>query len=107
MRFILTALVLGMCVWWLFEIASSIGSAPVRDAEGNITLDQYQRAKDILSLVLPFLTLALGYWFGSAGREHAEETARSADQKLNAAIQVSDDRDILKKAMEQYPEAFK
>jgi hypothetical protein len=91
---------------------SQISSVPTRDDDGQ-TLDTYQRAKDVLLVVLPLLTTALGYWFGAAGRESAEAKASAAlseakrtQQKLEGVLGSSREQDLLSKAQALYPDAF-
>lgn len=94
----LTALLLGLTVWWLVLVANEMSTQPQVGSDGKVVMDEFQRAKDILLVVLPLLTTALGYWFGAAGREKAEGKADMAEKKLNAVIDVSD-KGTLKQAM--------
>ena len=82
----LTGLLFLTSAYWLLEVAGQIPAVPTRDTEGQV-LDTYQRAKDILLVVLPLLTTALGYWFGAAGRENAEAKARFAMAEANKTQQ--------------------
>jgi hypothetical protein len=111
-RAALTGLLFLVSTYWLLEVAGQIPAVPTRDSDGNV-LDTYQRAKDILLVVLPLLTTALGYWFGAAGRENAEAKARYAmteasrsQQRLEGVLGSSSDQELLSKAQELYPEAF-
>src|SRR5262245_2336795 len=78
LRFVLTLLLFALAVWWLIELAFQLGTAPTIDAQGKIVVDKFQRAKDILLVVLPLVTSALGYWFGAQGKEQEQERAESA-----------------------------
>lgn len=111
-RAALTGLLFLVSTYWLLEVAGQIPAVPTRDSEGHI-LDTYQRAKDILLVVLPLLTTALGYWFGAAGRENAEAKAQFAmseasksQKRLEGVLGSSTDQELLSKAQELYPEAF-
>jgi len=80
-----------LTVWWLYLV--QLGQAPIIQ-NGNVILDEFQRAKDILIVVLPLFSASVAYWLGS--REVAEaknemvkarqETA-VADQKLKALLE--------------------
>ncbi|MEU0794894.1 hypothetical protein ABZ342_32950 [Amycolatopsis sp. NPDC005961] len=91
---------------------AAIGSPVTKNSDGT-TVDQFQRAKDILLVVLPLLTTALGYWFGSAGRQQAEDKADQAhdvagktQRKLESVLASSTEQNLLEKAMVKDPEAF-
>jgi hypothetical protein len=84
-RGFITAAVLLITVWWLWEVSRRIGTEPVKDDAGNVTVDEYQRAKDILLVVLPLVTTAFGFWFGSHGKEKAEKKAEDAERKTEEA----------------------
>jgi hypothetical protein len=111
-RAVLTGILFLITTYWLLEVAGQISSVPMRDNEGNV-LDTYQRSKDVLLVVLPLLTTALGYWFGAAGRENAEakatlamSEAKRTQQKLEGVLGSSREEDLLSKAQELYPDAF-
>lgn len=111
-RAVLTGVLFLMTTYWLLEVAGQISTFPTRDNEGHV-LDTYQRAKDVLLVVLPLLTTALGYWFGAAGRENAEakaiqamSDARRTQQKLEGVLGSSREHDLLSKAQSLYPDAF-
>jgi len=112
-RGILSALLLILAGWWLYMVASNLSIAPQTNSSGEVVLDSYQRAKDILLVVFPLLTTALGYWFGAAGKEKAEEKADSAQTQLTSAqTQLAEVVDqsavpgILEKAKAANPKAF-
>lgn len=91
-RVAFTLILLGLVAWWLVVVAGYLGTAPVKDPETKeVLVDPYQRSKDILLVVLPIVTIALGYWFGSQGKEKAEQRSQqaqeSADQKVAEAQQ--------------------
>lgn len=78
----LSGLLLLLTVWWLYVVANHLSVAPQTNESGEVVLDTFQRAKDILLVVLPLLTTALGYWFGAAGKEKAEQKAEAAQSEL-------------------------
>jgi hypothetical protein len=100
---ILFAIVIGLCV----VLLTQINTQPTRDANGGVIVDQWQRGKDVLSLFLPLLTTALGYWFGAAGKDQARADAAKARDQLTAVTSVSTDSDILAKAKQAHGEAFR
>jgi hypothetical protein len=106
MRFVLTMLLFGLAVWWLIEVASLLGAAPTKDGQGTVVVDRYQRAKDILLVVLPLVATALGYWFGAQGKEQEQQRAESARKQLDAVVAASSEPDLLQRARASYPTAF-
>ena len=103
---IVTLSTFGLTVWWLVLIAQRLGQTPTVDAKGNVTLDTYQRAKDILLVVLPLFSAACAYWVGSAGTAKAKEGEQIARDQLTAVVDVSA-ADVLATAKSKHPEAFK
>jgi hypothetical protein len=108
----ITVVLLAMAAAWLFVVYSALGEPTVKGADGSV-LDQFQRSKDILLVVMPLLTTALGYWFGSAGRQEAQNTANMAQdaaemaqRKLASVLDSSVESGLLDKAKEKDPEAF-
>ncbi len=97
-----TALV---AVWWLYEVAMRLGVPPTKDPEGNIVMDEFQRAKDILIIVLPLFSASIAYWVGSSGTEAAKKEATDSKKKLDAVLDASP-QGILAKAKAAHPEAF-
>jgi hypothetical protein len=102
---LVTLVTAALTIWWLYEVASRLGVAPTKDDAGNIVLDEFQRAKDILIVVLPLFSAALAYWVGSQGTTAAKEEAASAKGKLDAVLDASPEG-ILKKAKDLHPTAF-
>jgi hypothetical protein len=74
-----TVFVFGIVVWWLIVVLSKIGIAPTVNSKGAVTVDQYQRAKDILQVFFPLATAALGCWFGNRGTAKAQDRRNSAE----------------------------
>jgi hypothetical protein len=103
---VITAFVFGIVIWWLAVVLNRIGTAPRVNAEGAVTVDQYQRATDILFAVFPIATAAVGYWFGNQGRARAQEQAQQAQSRVTAVLGSSDDGELLKKAAATFPAAF-
>jgi hypothetical protein len=101
-----TAAILVVAAWWLVQVSNRLGTAPRTDAEGKIVVDEYQRAKDILLVVLPLVTTAIGYWFGVQGKDAAEKKADEATEAKTAILATSKDPDLLKSARDKYPTAF-
>ena len=104
--FIVTLIVFAIVVWWLIEAFIKIPKAPTLNSQGIIVVDEYQRTKDILSVVFPLATAAVGYWLGSDGKSKAEDQAKSSQAQLTAVVGTSADSDLLEKAKSKYPEAF-
>lgn len=101
-----------IAIWWLYIVYQRIGMKPEIDMAGNVILDEYQRAKDILLVVLPLFTAALAYWTGSQGTTQAKKEAKDARQEtgdakrqLEAVIDSSPEG-VLKRAKDEHPEAF-
>lgn len=104
-RAVLTVFILAITAWWLVLVGAKLGIAPVKDATGSV-LDEYQRAKDILLVVLPLVTTAFGYWFGARGKDKAEDDAAVARRELTAVLATSDNPKLLRQSRENYPDMF-
>ncbi|MDQ2707546.1 MAG: hypothetical protein M3Z25_07870 [Actinomycetota bacterium] len=78
----------------------------VNTGSGNIVVDEYQRAKDILLVVHPLVTTTFGFWFGAQGKDQAQTRADQAHQQLTAVVAASTDPEILQKAKTSSPHAF-
>jgi len=112
-RLAITGALFLLVVWSIYWVTDYFSAGITRDASGNV-VDPYSRATDLLHTVLPLLTIALGYWFGVAGKDRAEaaavvaqDRASAAELKLTAVVDASTESDLLKKARADYPEAFK
>ena len=112
-RLLITAMLLLLCGWWLWVVAQKLSIEPVLSSDGKVVFDQFQRAKDVLLAVLPLLTLALGYWFGTQGTAKAEQKAdeakkdaKTAQEQVVAIVGASTDVDLLAKAQSVNPRAF-
>jgi len=103
---VITVFVFGIVIWWLAVVLNRIGTAPQVNSRGAVIVDQYQRATDILFVVFPLATAAVGYWFGNQGRARAQEQAQQAQSKVTAVLGSSDDGELLKKAAASFPAAF-
>jgi hypothetical protein len=109
----ITLILLVVTGLWLLAVYGELGSPVTKQTDGT-TLDEFQRAKDILLVVLPLLTSSLGYWFGSAGRQQAENKAEQAtgvadkaQRKLAGVLDSATEPGLLDKAKAKDPEAFK
>jgi hypothetical protein len=100
-----TALTGFLVVWWLYAAYDRLGAKPEIDTAGNVVLDQFQRSKDILTIVLPLFSASLAYWVGSQGTTDAKKDAKDAQTQLNAIL-GSAPGDVLATARATYPEAF-
>jgi hypothetical protein len=102
----------GLVAWWLVAISQQLATAPTYADDGTLILDPFQRAKDILTVLLPLLTAAIGFYAGAEGKEKAEELKEQAEankdkaQAQLTAVTSVGDPDILAKAKEAFPEAF-
>ena len=114
-----TVFIFLILLWWLIVVARHVGTDPVVNSDGVVTMDTFQRTKDILLVVLPLATTAVGFWLGNQGAAQAQETAQLATQnaetaqaqavaakdQLMALVDVSDARK-LQEAKSAHPEAF-
>jgi hypothetical protein len=80
-RALVTVALLLATLWALGKVYGVIDKPPTVNDKGEVTLDVYQRAKDILLVVLPLLTTALGYWFGAKESENAKTEKDTAVQE--------------------------
>lgn len=103
-RLALTLILLAVLVWWLCEVRVRLDVEPIVK-NGAVALDPFKNAQNILLVVLPLASTALGYWFGAQGKEKAQATAEAASAQLNAVVDSSKEP-LLKKAMEINPKAF-
>jgi hypothetical protein len=99
-----TLLTGAITIWWLWIVASKIGVKPEMN-RGNVVLDQYARAKDILLVVLPLFSASLAYWVGSSGTQEAKQEAVNAKKQLDAVIDVSPEG-VLGKARDKHGDAW-
>src|SRR4051812_50174396 len=83
-RVLITTGLFVFVAWWLFVVAGHLGDSPVVDQQGNVVMDEFQRTKDILLVVLPLLTTALGDWFGSGGKDKGGGAAQEGAEKAKA-----------------------
>jgi hypothetical protein len=83
---VITTMLLGIIVGgWLIAVAAQLGNPVVYDASGKITLDTFTRSKDILTLLLPFLTTAVGFWLGTQGTGQLERRMKEAVDETRIA----------------------
>jgi hypothetical protein len=93
-----------LVVWWLILAADRLGTKPVVE-NGSVSLDEWGRARDILTVLLPLFSATIAYWVGSQGTTDAKNEAASAKAKLDAVID-SGPEGMLVKAKQQHPDAF-
>ena len=99
-----TILTGAIVIWWLVVVSQKVGVRPEVE-NGNVVLDQFGRAKDILLVVLPLFSAALAYWVGASGTQDAKEEAEGTKEKLDAVID-SAPQGSLQKAKEMHPDAW-
>ncbi len=87
---VVSVLTFGVLAWWLVVVATHIGDSPVV-VDGAVALDTFQRSKDILLVVLPLATTAVGYWLGNQGADKAEESAQAAVQDARRSSEIATD----------------
>lgn len=104
-RWILTALIALIVIWWLFIVRGYVGTAATKDSTSGLTLDAYGRAKETLAVVVPFLTLVLGYWFGAKGTDEAKADAEKANLRTTA-ITAEAPSSAVDEARKKYPKIF-
>lgn len=123
---VMTGIVVVGAAWWAVVVFMNLGVEPVYNEDGTLRIDRFSRAKDILSLILPLLTAALGFWFGSQGTVKAEKQADKAEKQADQARKAVDaahnrevaltsvaahtsadsEKSILELAKEQFPDHF-
>jgi hypothetical protein len=91
--------------WWLLLVARRLGTRPVVE-NGAVVLDEFQRAKDILIVLLPLFSASVAYWIGNKGVEKAHEDAGAARAQLTAVLDQAP-ADVLTKAREKHPDSFR
>lgn len=112
-----TVFVFALVAWALYYVFQDHGTAPTLDSKGHVSVDRYAHAKDILDVVLPLATAAVGYWFGNKGvsdaNAHADDarsqaTAAQTETKavVAAASALLPGTDVLRAAKDTHPEAF-
>lgn len=105
-RAVITIALLIFTAWAISNVTSTLSALPVKDAQGNVVLDQYARANALLLVLLPLLTTILGHWFGSQGTARAEARMEKQSAKLEAVLDTAPEN-VMKLARDRYPEAFK
>ena len=72
---------------WLVIVGMNLGKVPVYNQDGSVKMDQFIRTRDVLALLLPFLTTVAGFWLGSQGTAQAQNQAATAQAAANEARQ--------------------
>jgi flagellar basal body-associated protein FliL len=85
-RFVITMLLFGVVIYWMWMMSGDLRTGATNDATGN-AVDPFQRSKDVLLVALPLLTTAVGYWFGAEGKERAEQRAHEAQEKSASSLE--------------------
>jgi hypothetical protein len=85
-----TVLVFILVIVWMVAVFKNLGKAP-HYRSGTLSYDEFTRAKDVLVLVLPLLTTAVGYWLGSQGTAAAQKKADAAEGKAQVAQKEASD----------------
>lgn len=108
-----TVIILTAAGVWLILVGFAVNEPQVLAEDGKtVVLDQFGRAKEILTLLLPLVTTALGYWVGAKGTDAAKEETAKTKKQRNAFRDVAIDKatageDIYRLALQKAPEAFK
>jgi hypothetical protein len=83
---LITTVILAIMVGgWLVAVGLQLGRPVVYDSGGKVALDTFTRAKDVLTLLLPFLTTAVGFWLGTQGTTQMERQANKAAAEADLA----------------------
>lgn len=85
-----TVLVFILVIVWMVAVWRNLGKAP-HYRKDTLSYDEFTRAKDVLVLVLPLLTTAVGYWLGSQGTAAAQKKAETAENKASEAQKQASD----------------
>lgn len=107
-----------LIVWWLALLAQRLGVKPVVE-NGAVVLDEFQRAKDILTVLLPLFTAAIAFFVGNQGAEKAKAEAKDAkteaadarseadqQRKKSEALLEAAPEEVIAKARQLRPAAF-
>ena len=99
---------------WVILVATKIGTQPTLNKDGSIQVDEFAQAKDILVILFPLLTTAVGFWLGNQGTvaaqkqttvanataSRAQDNAHKAGVREKLAYAASNDPALLTKAMD-------
>ena len=119
-----TLFVFALVFWAMYYVFQDHGTRPEIE-DGQVVLDKFGNAKDVLLVVLPLASAAVGYWFGNRGIAEANTNAQAAREDANAAQQQKEaavkeqvavvttaaaklpaGTDIVAEARQAHPEAF-
>jgi secreted protein with Ig-like and vWFA domain len=126
---IVTLISFGLVGWALYHVFGNLDTVPKTNRNGTIIANPLQNAKDVLTVVVPFASAAVGFWFGSDGKSKAQDQAQQAhtqaqqaqtqaevqrgradrEQKQKTAVLQAaseDTQNLLDKARHIAPEAF-
>jgi hypothetical protein len=90
LRWALTFIIFGVVIWLLVEVIKVQAVPATIDKDTQLTLDVFNRTKDILLIVIPFFTLVLGYWFGVKAADGAQQVAKAATAEAKTANEKAD-----------------
>lgn len=88
-RFVITLMTFLIVIWVLYYSLINIDTPTFKDPAGSV-VDPFARAGTLVAVVAPFITLVLGYWFGSKGTETANQQVAVAQQQLTHAAARTD-----------------
>ncbi|MHB8467651.1 MAG: hypothetical protein ACYDH6_03100 [Acidimicrobiales bacterium] len=94
-----------IAVWWLALVAQRLNVMPKLDDKGAVVLDEFQRAKDVLLVVLPLFTAVVAFFVGNQGTADAKKEATGARKQLQAVVD-SAPIGTLQQAKSAHPDAF-
>jgi hypothetical protein len=80
----ITIITFAMVVWVLYYALDNVRTPTFKDASGTV-VDPFSRAGTVVAVVAPFITLVLGYWFGSKGTETANQQVAVAQKQVSDA----------------------
>ncbi len=117
---IVTVISFGIVCWALYYVFMNLNARPTIQ-NGAITSDPLKNAMEVLTVVIPFASAAIGFWFGADGKSKAQDQAQQAqvqasterdraikaDQQKSAVLQAATDaEELLEKARKIAPQAF-
>ena len=111
-RFVLSLIIALFVGIALFFLIKNIGVAPTTNQKGEVVVDPFDQASAVVAIVAPFLTLVIGYWFGSKGSETAKQEAisarKDADESNKRAQLIAGEAapEIVTAAMAKYDQLF-
>lgn len=106
---VVSAVIIAFMAVALWAWFTNLGTKPIPDGtENKGFVDELANAKDLVTYVGAFFTMMAGYWFGSNGKDKAEQKADDAQKEAETAkaneraLVAAATPDILKAAIDQY-----